>query len=106
MVTVLPESEQPPLGVTMTVRPDVEVGLTPNELLNAAEDGAVKVMVCDASVAVTVRCTLGAGCQVALPGCDAVSVHAVVPLVIVTVAPLIEQPPLGVTVTVSPDVAV
>ena len=70
----------------------------------AAVAGAVSTSAaCDASDAAVDVVTDVAAEYAALPACVAVSTHAAVPLVIVTVLPVSEQPPDATTETVRPD---
>ena len=107
MVTVPALIEQPPLAATETDNPDEAVGPTAKLVPKVAGDaGALKVMVCAAFAAVTVCTTFVAAVKLASPSCDAVSVQSVEPLVIVTVTPAMEQPPLAATETDKADEAV
>jgi len=105
MAVPAPEPVQLPLVVMATVKPELAVAATLNVELYAALDeaGVVTVIVCAAFVAFVVDVTCGAAAYVPLPAWLYITVHAVVPLVIVTVPPAIEQPPLVVIATARPE---
>jgi len=107
IVTVEPLIVQPPLATTLTERPELEVALTEKLVPYVAGlVGCANVIVWLAFAALTVRVTSGAAAYVASPLWLATSVQPTVPLVIVTVEPLMVQPPLAATLTGSPDVDV
>ncbi len=107
MVTVELLIVQPPLAPMLTGRPELDVALTVKLVPYVAGlVGWAKVIVWLAFAALTVRVTVGAAAYVASPLWLATRVQSVMPLVIVTVEPLIVQPPLAATLTGSPDVDV
>jgi hypothetical protein len=107
IVTVEPLMVQPPLAAMLTASPELEVALTEKLVPYVAGlVGWANVIVWVAFAALTVRVTLGAGAYVPSPLWLATSVQPVVPLVIVTVEPLMVQPPLAATLTGSPEVDV
>src|SRR4029079_2124665 len=100
MVKVAPEFEQPPPFENVT-EPPRAVAATPNEVPKTAVPGAcvVTVIVWSAFCAVSDSVTSGAALQLRLPARSYLTWQAVVPLVIVKVAPECEQPPLFEKVT-------
>jgi len=103
IVNVFPLFEQPPALEKLTTPPGA-CAATPNDELNAADPGACvsTVIVWFAFCAVTVSTTCGAGLNVASPGWSYRTEHAVVPDVIVNVAPEFEHPPADEYVTGPP----
>src|SRR5579864_7409780 len=107
-LTWLPDTEQPfdapALNVSAPVPlPPEEVTVTGVPLYVRLEGPVTVSVACVARAAFTMRITLVAALKLVLPACEAVSVQAVVPLVMVTVPLLIEQPPVAITPTVRPE---
>ena len=98
----------PLVAVLVTASPEPAVAATGNELLYTAEGGGavVTAMVWSAFTAATFTSTCGAGLKLVFPAWLKRTTQPFVPLVMVTVPPAMEQPPVVVIAMGSPELAV